>query len=1055
MIIFKIRGVVKEKETGEPLPGLFIKSYDKDLFFDELLGSAITDDQGQFEIESKFVDFAKFLDKKPDVYFKVFLGDRTTLLHSPENAMKWSTGKISDHEILIPWESIHKLNPSTVKLFGDDGASREEFSPGESLTISAEGLHPASVHEFELSMDGRSIFTSRLMTNRRGELEPTVLWPQMGLVDLEGTDRYSPEEASRKWNGKSFRLVIRRGEEVLANVNFQLTSAFKAPVVISSEKDGRLMNGFEIGTQPLFLTVYNLPFSGDARIYLVPRQHDWRIGDVIEPVALADGKPAVREVVIKEGGVQQTIEFAEANALLPGAFDFVIRPVRYGFEEDDIMALSPRDIVGSRRLTGVVIRLDFWKGKPVLGGCVNKIPISGSRVNEPPYFRYRDTFTVGEDVWAGMDPGIVDPNNLSKACALYVIESKDDTEWNNDPSLTHILPGGNSATPKSFMQPNCMNRNRILIWANANIPGEYDIVADFGTGYPNLVSFVQDDNYGTPLDMIDGYFEPGFRIVEDPGTMQSFVHVGNWNYTEADMPALGLAGTVTVQDELTDYKANPALVSRLLRLKAHVFFPADMPGVVDPTQISSVQANYPLIVIIHGNGHNYTSYDFLLQHFARNGFIAASIDVRYFDGMDDVHEMAGLGRAEALFHHLTVLNTKFTVMGVNKIQNNIGVMGHSRGGEAAIKAARINQQQTLGHNINAIISLAPTDQYGVETLGGAWSKPYFVLYGSRDMDVVGATYTPGFPGYTVPQTGFYLYDRANGSKKSMCFVYRATHNGFITSNNDDPVNPNTNLHAETNLESDAHQQAVTKAYMNAFFRWHLKNEPHWDGMFKGEWTPGSVSTTGAKLYMQYRDTAVKTVDNFEGGVPNWQVSSIGGTVSDNATLPYVGPPMGNPQEDRLSAVYYDKAIDPKSPHGGKGLKVRWNNLGDVLVFTIPPMHKDVSAYSVLSFRITQKVDSPSNSLDQSQDLRVALKDGTNNERAVRVGAFCDISYPDMRNQSQYRKSAMRTVRIPLKAYTIKCAGKAKVDLQNVTTLTFQFDMKPIGEIEMDEIEFSN
>ena len=156
-----------------------------------------------------------------------------------------------------------------------------------------------------------------------------------------------------------------------------------------------------------------------------------------------------------------------------------------------------------------------------------------------------------------------------------------------------------------------------------------------------------------------------------------------------------------------------------------------------------------------------------MQHFARNGFIAASIDVKYFNGMSDVHGMGAQGRAEALFHHILVLNTKFGA----KVQNNIGIMGHSRGGEAVIKASRINQQQGLGHNINAVISLAPTDQYGTESLAGAWSKPYFVLYGSRDGDIDGGIWVPG---YTVPMTGFAQYDRANGLKKSMCFVYKAT-----------------------------------------------------------------------------------------------------------------------------------------------------------------------------------------------------------------------------------------------------------------------------------------
>lgn len=1039
MITIRIRGTVKEKETGIPLPGLIVESYDKNARLKDLVRSATTDTQGKFDIICELSDLKGFFEKTPEIHLRVFKGDGATLIYETKKPVRWKQGRMVEYEILLPWKDLRGSVKAELVLTGDDGKPREEFSVGESLMIQGRGLRPGYPHHFTLAMDGKVLFTSTLITNRYGEIQPTVLWPQMGLDDPTTEARFTPNEATERWNGAGFTLDILAGKETISIISFRISDTVRAPVVIVSEKDGRLLNGFELGEQPLFLTMSSLPFGGDTRIYMVSRQHDWQVGDAFQPVLLSNGEPAVRDVTLEDGGIQQTIEFASPESLLPGAYDFILRPLRYGFEEDELLAVFPGDIIGSRRTTGVVIREAFWTAKPVLGGCVNKIPISGRSLSGAPYFRYGDTFTIGEDVWAGLDPGIVDPNNLSKMCALYVIPSKDTAGWMNS-SLNHLpVLGGNANTIKRKLQPGCMNANKTLIWPNVALPGEYDIIADFGNNTPDASLFVADDAYNTPLDIIDGYFVAGFRVVRDPGTMQDFTYAGNWNYDETVVNAMGLHGTVTVQDEAGSYhgSSTPSIVNRQLRMKAHVFFPADMPGVTDPAQISTGQADYPLIVTIHGNGHDYTNYDFLLEHFARNGFIAASIDVRFFTGAADVHGMSGQGRAEALFHHLTIINTRFAA----KVQNNVGIMGHSRGGEAVVKAVRINQQQGHGYNINAVISLAPTDQYGTEVLAGPfWSKPYFVLYGSRDGDIDGGIWTSG---YTVPQTGFALYDRTNGSKKSMCFVYRATHNGFITGNDDAPWDGDV----IANMEPVATQQAFTKAYMNAFYRWHLKNEPQWEGIFAGEWTPASVSTTGARFSIQYQDTTTKVVDNFEGLV-NWQASTIGGTVSHGGTLPV------NPEEGKMSAAVI-AGLDPKAPHDTQGFKVRWNNAGDALIFSIPPADKNVSGFSVLSFRVTQKVDSADNPSNQSQDFRVALRDGSNNERAVRVSPFYDILFPDYRPNHAHSKSAMRIVRIPLKSYEIVCAGIPQVDLGDITTLTLLFSERATGEIEIDDVEFSN
>jgi hypothetical protein len=592
-------------------------------------------------------------------------------------------------------------------------------------------------------------------------------------------------------------------------------------------------------------------------------------------------------------------------------------------------------------------------------------------------------------------------------------------------------------TPKASVQAFCINASKRLLWGSAQDVGEYDIVADFGNNTPSQPAFVPDDSYDTPLDIIDGYFVAGFRIVHDPGTFSDpGLFAGTWNYQEGDVTAMGLQGTVPVDDESGGYATPGAFstVSRQVHLRANVCFPADGPGIADPAQISASKPDYPLVVIVHGNGHDYTTYDFLLQHFARNGFVAASIDNRHLVAGSPSHGMHGLGRANNFFKHLAVLRAKFGT----KLENNIGVMGHSRGGEAVAKIARLNNQQALVNGINAALALGPTDQYGREVLGGPFATAFLVVYGSRDGDVAG--WPPG-GSFTWRTSGFSLYDRAKDADKSMAFVYRATHNGFITFNENSGDVP---------LLSGPAQRSIIQAYANGFFRRHLRSEPEWDGMLKGDWKPASVVATGAEVYMQHRRPGGRVVDDFEG-TPNWQSSSISGTVDHAGSLPV------NPGEGRLVDAPGAPGLDTQSPHDSGGMRIRWDNLGDRLTWTIPPGQGDVTGFATLSLRVTQTEASPSNPVNQPQDFRVGLRDSDTNERAVRVGAFTLIPYPDQRAivaNVSLRKSALLTVRIPLTAYTIVCAGQVQVDLANVTHLFLDFSMTPTGEIEIDEIEFT-
>lgn len=977
-----------------------------------------TDQFGRFELPLE-VGRHMTLTGRETVSFSVRLSRRSAALYQskPIELTEGSRGraKLRQVKLHVPASALERQQEPLVRLLVDDERARE-IEIGQTIGLAAVGLPPSDQFEIALSLDGAAPLTQGLMSNPFGAIELTTILPQFGLAELDTDRTLSVPEALERYGGRTLLWELRHARQTLARGELAVSPELTRPLAFISDHKGRLQNAVQHDRHALFLTIIRRQKSARSVAFLVPRQDRRAVGEPFEPARDRSGRPLIFEFELSNG--LQTVQLADINHVPPGAYDLVVRHMRYGFEADEGRRLLASDFVIGQRFTGLVVREDFWLAKPVLGGCVNAFPMSGSPVSGAPYFRYRDTFAVGEDVWAAMDPGIVMPGQIGKKIALYVVASKTAAQWNASSALTHVVPG----TPSEVvLQGGCINANKRLIWPGANQPGSFDIVADFGNNAPNPASFVADSSFDTPTDMIDGYFAPGFRVVSDPGTMSEWPFVGSITVDAALLAGMGIGATMTVQDEDAPYSVPGGFtaVNVNIQREAIIRFPADSAGATQPGQISAAKASYPLFVVVHGNGHTYTNYAFLLEHLARNGFVAMSIHMQ--TGLN------GLARANAFFDHLTTVNAMFGA----SLQNNVAVLGHSRGGEAVFKIARLNQTLGLGIGLKALIALAPTDRYGRETISGAAAVPLFVLYGAKDDDVAGS------PGGTpmIRQSGFSLYDRFQDQDKAMAFVYDASHNGFVTHNEAFGAPP------PPPLMTVADQQKILLAYCNAFCRLHVLGENQWQGMFTGEWKPPQVGATGATIAFQYRDTTRRTIDAFEGphAPIDWQASTIGGAVTQ-AGLP------ADPIETQLFTN------DNASPHDTGGLRLIWNSTGDQLVFTVPPGQRDVSGFGFLSVRISKVVGGGNPVGDQN--LRIALRDGASNERQIRASAFGRILEPAVANQASNTKSAMASIRIPLNAYTVVCAGAVQIELTDVVEVKLIFSELAMGDIAVDELEFT-
>lgn len=1061
---FKIQGKVIERENKCPLAGLMVRAYDKDLIFDDLLATATTDKTGSFEMRYSGSDFQELFDKKPDIYFIIMDETGVRTIHTTAESVRCNAGTDVFFEIEIPH---HKIPPSDkndeITLLDAQGNNRTEFEAGEVLMINLQGLKPNQQHQVRvLDEKGNEILSASLLSNRFGVIAPTVVWPDMGLGNPEKGGRFafeSFEDAHKVMSGLELSMEILEGKKIIRKSKFKVAEKLTVTRLYSATKSGTMQRGLLLGRDELRVAGINFPAGSLLNIYLVKRRLGWKTGDPIVPVQNPDGSEVVRKIHLKEGETDFNMLVWSQKQLQLGSYDMIARVVLPHEYRKDERTIRASDIISDRYITSLVIRDDIYHYKPIENGCIMASKeIAGKMLwGVPEEIIYTNNFPKGTDVWAALDPAGLMPGEIGKKIRYYVIQHKESADWTASSLLTPIPGTGADIITSS----SCVNANAALVWSNPTQAGKYDLVVDFGNNAPNPADFIADDSFDPPMDMIDGYMNVGFYVTDDPSIPGTTFAVGQTTFNEpaVTIPATGVWIPTSIQaDGILGDTPSGTLD---LPLIAEVRYPADTNGV--NADVSAVQSNYPVVVIMHGHhtaaDPSYEGYTYLLDHLASHGFIALSIDCNV------INAIAGGGgaqdtRGHAILEHLALLQAKNANPGLfqGKIDmTNIGIMGHSRGGDGVVQAEIYNQALGLGWNINAIVALAPTDFSGTSTspLNLTTSK-FLCIYGSNDGDVRGGSN----PSTQYTSTGFRFYDRAT-IEKSMVFIYGATHNRF-----------NTEWGTESKVDtsspkilSKTQHENLLKGYMTAYMQVHLQGRSEQNDYFTGELKIPSVSSID--VHTQYRLPSNLTLDDFETE-PALDTSSLAGNASLTGNVTYANL-NGLPEEGVMGT------IDPNSPHQTRGLRLKWNLLTATYQSKIPLVgtQRDISGRKFLTFRVTQKVGSLANPADQLQDLRVRLTTaGGGNSRAIRVGYFNTIPFPykpeykiwdpatmtyDINHTSEAlnTKAAMKTVRIPLYAWTTKCLSIPMVDLTNVESVTFEFSHNPTGELEFDDIEFTN
>jgi hypothetical protein len=200
---FRIYGQVRESDSKRGLAGLEIRALDKDLCFDDRLGTAITDKKGKFEIHYDRSDFGDFFETRPDIYLRVRAPDMA-VLYTTEDRVRYQADDTERFLIELPDTAERIVDGETLRrrIVSNPALQQELAEAVSGLLAGKDLLDPALAYTFVPLVAEKARLDAELFVDKLGPQPepPDKRWAQLGpqpippdLAQSLGPDQGTPQ----------------------------------------------------------------------------------------------------------------------------------------------------------------------------------------------------------------------------------------------------------------------------------------------------------------------------------------------------------------------------------------------------------------------------------------------------------------------------------------------------------------------------------------------------------------------------------------------------------------------------------------------------------------------------------------------------------------------------------------------------------------------------------------------------------------------------------------------------------------------------------------------